>query len=193
MSDAGNSSLARIGVSDRSGLVNQVDQLSLDYANDRAAEMIGKKWVNGVLVDNPDADWVISDTTRDEIQTIIADALQGKIELKDLSDNIANAGAFSEDRAAMIARTEIARANGQGSLMGYKIARNGGVKLKKEWLPDAEACPICEENGDDGAIDLDDDFSSGDDAPPAHPNCECSLSPVVEEEDDNEVGIEDDE
>jgi hypothetical protein len=53
------------------------------------------------------------------------------------------------------------------------------VKVKKAWEPDAEACPICEANGDQGAIDLDDDFESGDDAPPAHPNCFLEGTPIL--------------
>jgi hypothetical protein len=39
-------------------------------------------------------------------------------------------------------------------------------------------------------IDLDDEFPSGDDAAPAHPNCECTL---VYERDDSEDGEDDEE
>ena len=36
-------------------------------------------------------------------------------------------------------------------------------------------CIVCIANLEDGEIDMDEDFESGDDAPPAHPNCMCSL------------------
>ena len=109
----------------------------------------------------------------------------------DLEDAIQEAGAFSPARAELIARTEVTRANSYGSLGGYKAAKDAGVNVKKAWHPDDEACEICLGNADDGDIDLDDSFSSGDDAPPGHPNCECSIIPVVETENgDEEEGDE---
>jgi hypothetical protein len=52
----------------------------------------------------------------------------------------------------------------------------------KYWMPDAEACPICVKNADAGVIGLDEDFPSGDPAPEAHPNGECSLGASVIQE-----------
>lgn len=191
MGDAGDKSLFQLGVENEHGLTGQVNQASLDYAKNRAAEMVGKKWVDGELVDNPDAEWVITDSTRDDLRGIIGDVYSGDLEASDLSDAIMNAGSFSEDRADLIARTETIKANAQGSLEGYRAARDAGVKVKKAWNPDAGACPICQENGDAGAIDLDEDFPSGDDAPPAHPNCECDLVPEVEEDEESDDTAED--
>ena len=37
-----------------------------------------------------------------------------------------------------------------------------------------------------GAIGLDEDFPSGDDAPPAHPNCVCDVAAITSKDDDNE-------
>ena len=108
-------------------------------------------------------------------------------------DRLQDAYAFSDDRAELIARNEVAMANQAGALDGMKLAKGAGVKLKKVWIPDADACPICEENGDDGPIDLDEQFSSGDDAPTAHVNCECSLASEVEDEEGNETEEGDDE
>ncbi len=182
LDDSGVRALAQVGVQDRGQLVNQVYQYSVDYAQERAAELVGKKWVNGVLVDNPNAEWSIPSATRDEIQSIITDAFAGRIEPNSIESAIREAGAFSADRAELIARTEITRANSYGSLGGYKAAADAGVILKKAWLPDDSACEICLDNEADGDIDLDEQFSSGDDAPPAHPNCECSIIPVTESE-----------
>lgn len=113
----------------------------------------------------------IDDATRNELKDLIAEGLEDNIGMDAIADNIRDAYAFSADRAELIARNEVAMANQAGALEGMKAAKGAGVKLKKVWVPDADACPICEENGDDGPIDLDDQFSSGDDAPTAHPNC----------------------
>lgn len=176
----GTMALAQIGVTNRSDLVNQVYDDAADYAAQRAAELVGKTYVNGVLVDNPDADWSITEATRNQLRDIIANAFAGKIAPSDVEDAIAQAGAFSADRATLIARTEISRANNHGALAGYIQARDGAnISLKKAWSPDAEACDVCLGNEDDGAIDLEDEFSSGDAAPPAHPNCECAITPIT--------------
>jgi phosphohistidine phosphatase SixA len=53
---------------------------------------------------------------------------------------------------------------------------------QKQWVTDADPCEDCEDNADEGWIDADDEFPSGDDEPPAHPNCHCSLD--VREGDD---------
>lgn len=44
---------------------------------------------------------------------------------------------------------------------------------EKSWV--GGTCPVCQENSDAGFIDIDDQFPSGDDEPPAHPNCGCEL------------------
>lgn len=74
-------------------------------------------------------------------------------------------------RADMIARTETANAMMQGQMAGM---HENGVTTKA-WVVAGPGCDICDPNEDDGFINIDDTFSSGDDAPPAHPNCECYL------------------
>jgi len=49
---------------------------------------------------------------------------------------------------------------------------------KKIWYCGSDPCPICEENQDAGAIDVEDDFPSGDDAEIAHPGCLCHTESV---------------
>ncbi len=78
---------------------------------------------------------------------------------------------FSDSRAGTIAQTEINDAYNHGRLA---IAIEAGYD-QKEWDPDGEACPICMDNVDAGWIGIDDDFPSGDSAPTAHPNCDCSI------------------
>src|SRR5262249_39504144 len=123
----------------------------------------------------------------------IAQGLDDNLGHDEIADAIQEAGAFSDDRAETIANTEIGHANSVGALNGYKAARDAGVKGKKAWLADDNPCPDCQENEDAGPIDLDDVFPSGDDAPLAHPGCECTLVPVTEDESGNESEEEDDE
>lgn|GEM_PF-105765 len=44
---------------------------------------------------------------------------------------------------------------------------------EKSWV--GGTCEVCQDNSDAGWIDMDDTFPSGDDEPPAHPNCDCDL------------------
>jgi hypothetical protein len=43
------------------------------------------------------------------------------------------------------------------------------------WITQPGACKLCLENEAQGAIPIGDLFPSGDEAPPAHPYCRCSL------------------
>ena len=79
---------------------------------------------------------------------------------------------FSDVRAGMIAQTEINDAYVFGRM---ELAREAGFE-QKAWDPDGtDACELCQGNIDDGWIGMNDAFSSGDMAPTAHPNCDCSV------------------
>lgn len=177
--------LVQVGVNDPGQLVNQVHERAVAFARARAAELVGKRYdAQGNLVDSPNARMAITDATRDMLRTEIADGLAAKLSAEELAEKIQTGHAFSEARADIIARTEIARANSYGALDGYKVARDEGVAVLKSWstMDDDDVDPeICEPNEDAGPIDLDDAFPSGDDAPPGHPNCRCGIVPVVEQ------------
>jgi len=81
---------------------------------------------------------------------------------------------MSKVRAETIARTETCDAL-ESAFMDR--AKDMGV-TGKEWIV-TDPCPICQANGDAGAIPLNDVFPSGDMRPPAHPNCRCALAPVM--------------
>jgi hypothetical protein len=169
--DTAQRALAQLGVTDRADLVDQVNTMAVDAANARAAELVGKQWRDGELVDNPNAKWAITDSTRDMLRSTITGGLADNVGYDEIVDRIEALG-FGTARAETIARTEIARANSAAALDSYRAARDGaGVKTKKEWLVDDEPCEVCQENAAAGAIDLDDDFPSGDAAPPGHPRC----------------------
>lgn len=76
---------------------------------------------------------------------------------------------FSSTRAELIAQTE---ANDAYSDARQQIAVEAGLD-EKRWDPDGDACPECQANADQGWIDIEDSFDSGDDAPTAHPGCDC--------------------
>lgn len=79
--------------------------------------------------------------------------------------------------ALRIATTETYRAANQGALAAYRKARVTRVR----WVTrSGHPCPICLENEAAGAHHLGQPFPSGDQAPPAHPNCECVLVPAEE-------------
>ncbi len=175
--------LASIGVADEADLVDQVNERAVQIARDTAGELIGKSYVDGEYVDNPNAEYRIDESTRDMIREAIADGLEENIGNEAIADAIGEIGAFSDERAQLIAFTEIRNSNSRAAVEGYKIARDeAGVNVKKEWILGPNPCPICEDNADDGPIELEDEFSSGDTEPVAHPRCECAISPVVDDE-----------
>jgi SPP1 gp7 family putative phage head morphogenesis protein len=120
----------------------------------------------------------VSDTTRDAVNELTAAAIRDGLTNDELAQQMADGFGFSDARAQMIARTETANADVAGTMIGFRAS---GVVTGKSWDPDDDPCPECQANADEGVIALDDVFPSGDDAPPAHPNCECSVLPVVDD------------
>ena len=57
-------------------------------------------------------------------------------------------------------------------LLRLREAADSGA-TEKSWV--GGTCEACQENADAGWIDMDDTFPSGDDEPPAHPNCDCDI------------------
>lgn len=189
--NTGRNALLAIGVGSRGDLVNQVNHRAEDFATERAAELVGMKYdEDGNLVFNPDAEYSIDGYTRDELRSVISQGMQDGIGLDGIADSIEDLrdvdgmSPFSAYRASMIARTETANAHNQGALFGYQAARDAGVNVMKQWITADDPCDDCADNEDQGPIDLDDDFDSGDDAPPAHPQCECDIVGAVGEDDD---------
>lgn len=46
---------------------------------------------------------------------------------------------------------------------------------QKRSIAEPDCCEICQDCEDEGWIDQDAVFSSGDDEPPFHPNCKCDV------------------
>lgn len=170
----------QIGFAATADIVDQVNAKAVEWAKDRSAEMVGMTFDDdGNLVANPDAEWAITESTRDMLRGSVASAIENGTSTSDFADELEAEYAFSGDRAELIARTEIARADVEGNLMAY---RDSGTVSGKEWALGSEHIDDdeCDDAANMGVVPLDDDFGGLGD-PPAHPNCVCDVLPVLAE------------
>jgi hypothetical protein len=175
---------------------DQLNQAAVDYAQARAAEMVGMKKdpLTGKLIPNPRAQYNITDTLRTRIQQIITEGLQEGWGNRAIADAVEDEG-FSSVRAELIAYAEIGNANSEGALQAFQSASDNGVQLQKQWLTagDDKVCDdICQANADQGPIDVDDTFDSGDDRPLGHPGCRCVLMGIQSLGDEDDSGDNED-
>jgi SPP1 gp7 family putative phage head morphogenesis protein len=116
----------------------------------------------------------ISANRLDEVAAVLADGLEEGKTPQQIA--LALRGVL-DDRvwALTVAWTETNRAQSAAALDQYRAAG----RTAKEWMTanDQRVCPICMGNEMDGPIPLDADFSSGEQHPPGHPRCRCSLIP----------------
>ena len=159
--------LAQIGAAATSSIVDQVNEKAVAWAETHAADLVTK----------------LAETTRERLRGDIAASIELGMSVKEIAAVLEKDYQFSSDRAELVATTERAIADVAGNMLAY---RESGVVTKKEWAlssehVDGQDCD-CEDNADAGAIDLDDDFPGGEDAPPGHPGCWCDVLPVVDED-----------
>ena len=137
---------------------NHVNQAALDFAKSYRAT-----WIKG-----------ITDTSQAQVQQAIADWIAEGSPLSALEDRLGVI--FGDNRAAMIAATEVTRIYAQANMDAWDST---DVVDAATWMTaeDDLVCPICGEM--DGT-----DIGLGDTeaAPPAHPSCRCYLQPHVSEE-----------
>lgn len=141
----------------------------------------------------------VSDSLAERVSNIIRIGIEETATGTDVIGLLEEAG-FDENRAQTIARTESARAYTDGQNAAWDAS---GVVKGKTWLVSPYACEFCEAaaaqygeksvgvndafyergstiTGASGAtMSLDFDDTSG---PPLHPNCRCSLLPVIDYE-----------
>jgi SPP1 gp7 family putative phage head morphogenesis protein len=81
--------------------------------------------------------------------------------------------------AERIARTEIIDAHNHADLLAY---RQSNVVSHKEWLAemDNRTSEICQ-NLNGQVVLLNENFSDGSDAPPAHVNCRSTILPIIKD------------
>ena len=167
-----------IDVSDTS-LLSDVNTTAKDWAADRAAEMVGRKYdAAGNLIDNPNARWAITGTTRDKIQEIVTDAFAEPSTMADIAARIDDSGVFSAARVEMIARAEISRAQLMGN---FELWLKSGVVDEYDWLISQDnPCDDCQEIADSGPYAMGEGPLPIDDS---HPNCECIIVAAVQNSD----------
>jgi phage head maturation protease len=165
-----------------------VNERGVAYARDRSAEMVGMKWVDGELVQNPNARWRIDDGTRELLRSDVTSALENGWSNDELANALAESYAFSERRAEVIARTETADADVEGTLAGYRAL---GV-TKKRWLTAPDCCDDCQ-TLDGEEVGIDEDFTAPDGSrisgPTLHPQCRCDVLPVLDDDDPPAKGL----
>ena len=178
--DAGKQALMQLDLNDAK-LVELVNERAVEWAREHAAELVGKKWVGGKLVDNPNAAYRIHQVTRDGVQSLVTQAMNEGWSNDRLATALKDSYAFSASRAELIAVTETAFADVAGNMIAYE---ESGVVVGKRWIVGSaeKLCEICAGNAAQGVIPFDKTFASGRLAPPAHPRCRCDVLPVTKKQ-----------
>jgi hypothetical protein len=156
------------------GFFMQVNQGAVEYAQNWAAEMVGKKWVNEKLVDNPDARWVITESTRDWLRDAIEKAFTVGASPAQLAKSIQASQAFSKTQARMIAHTEIQSAAIYSMVKGARAA--GATHKRSSISADHRGEDVCSMAAAAGDVPIDFVYPGGLKWPLYHPNCRCSIS-----------------
>lgn len=169
--DGGLSARKMVGLeNDAREMLDLMDEDALDFARHRAAELVGKQIVDGKLRENPNPKWSINETTRNGLRNLVSEAITLGWGPGELQQRILDSFFFSDQRAEMIARTELAHAHVQGTLEGWRST--GVVAGKRSILADTHPFEdVCDENELQGVVPLDEPFQDGSMGPPYHPNC----------------------
>jgi SPP1 gp7 family putative phage head morphogenesis protein len=116
----------------------------------------------------------INQSTADDLMATLKEGTTNGETLEELSKRIADVYDIAEgSRADMIARTEVSASSNFGALEAYTQA---GVE-QIQWVvvnPEDEDCLA----NDGQIVSIGDEFNSGDEQPPVHPNCVCTTIPI---------------
>lgn len=119
----------------------------------------------------------VNKTTRDALRETLSQGLQKEESINQMKKRVADVFEQARGyRAERIARTEVARSTTFATLEAY---RQSEIVEMKEWLTAAderveEDCASLEGL----TVPLDETFR-GEDGPPLHPNCRCTVIPVI--------------
>jgi len=170
---AGKDAVSELGLFDKA-VLSKMTADATSYAEDRSAEMVGRKLVDGELVENEG--WSIPSATRDMLRSTVTQAMESGASNDELAKAIRESDAFSSARAMTIARTETAMADTQGARAGWRAS---GLVGGRQWNASPNCCDDCQEM-DGQIVGIDEEFEGGD--VPLHPNCECFETPVLTDE-----------
>ena len=139
----------------------------------------------------------IGESTTVRVRELIGTGLEEGQTIDEIAGNLEAKG-FDAARARTIARTESARGLVQGQVEAWK---QSGIVAGKKWLVAPEPCPFCEAVGQqdqtkgmsESFLSVGDSVTAADGSryvidfenvsgPPLHPNCRCTLIPILEGE-----------
>lgn len=146
------------------------------FAQGRAAELVGMHRHAGTLIPNPNPGWTIADATRDMLRSTVREALAEGWSAQETAKAVRESAAFGTTRAETIARTEIAIADVQGTITGWRAS---GLVAGKRFDAAPDCCDECQDL-DGEIVGLDEEFRDGD--PPVHPRCRCGITSVLNDE-----------
>ncbi len=149
-----------------------LDALAKKYGEERGAELIGMKKIDGVWVENPNAEWAISKTTRDRTNELLQEAMSEGWSPQKFAERLDEAGLYGEARAEMIARTEVAIAQSKGQVETMK-----GAGYDRVYVYDSDYDDECA--AVDGKVAS---IAWAEANPVAHPQCVRSFSSAPEDE-----------
>jgi hypothetical protein len=153
-----------------------VDPRATEYGAARGAELIGMKLsdptnIDSPLVENPNAEWSISGTTREEINGLIDKALAEGWSYQEFADELQERFPFSDARAETIARSEVGIAQNRGQVTTF-----GALGFKRVEVIDGggdNPCDECEAvDGEEWSIE------EADGNPLEHPSCGRRFLPI---------------
>lgn len=162
------------------------------YANRRAAELGGMKWVEvdkdtpGAvehdgkyveLVEDKDARWPLTSVMERDIEATVTQAVLEGWTAEQLAAVIDVSYALSAERMAVVADNEITNAQSGGT---YSLWRRSGAVTLVRWKTSdkdrlIDECDACEAQG---VVPLGHEFAEGVFSPRLHPFCECELEVV---------------
>lgn len=91
---------------------------ALDFARERAGELVGMKWDGSKWITNPNPQFAITETMRDLVQSKVTAAIEQGWSPDKLAADLRES--FGPARAKMIARTETALAHSKGTATIYE-------------------------------------------------------------------------
>ncbi len=148
-------------------LFNQVNEAAVTFAHEHAGELT-RKWLLTDLLDDAVG----------KLRALLVRAVREGWSGRQLGLELEKAWGIMRSLADVIGHTEIASAETNGSLIGW---RESGVVRAKRWLmpSDHKASDACDKNAAAGEVPIDQPFPSGVMVPPAHAGCSCFMAPVT--------------
>jgi len=142
-----------------------VSVLAVEFARNRGAEVLKPGY-------SKDGKFLsITETTKHRVRELTARTIANGEGTQSLARAITRDFSFSAAKASTIARTETAKALGEGGLKAA-VSKN---RDQKRWLTqgDGEETDECIANQDQGWIPIAEIFTSQVETVPQHPNCRC--------------------